>query len=92
MVKLQVAEEYLESGLRILKLSPPIPSVPWVVGTHVSKEKQRTISAAMLGISAKIQSGELVTTDWDSEIAYGFGPGNDSYFDYTRELLTELMK
>lgn len=90
MVKSVVARNYAESGIRILARSPAIPSVPLVVAAHVDTSRIRFVQAALLKLSSLIDSGEISTSGWDTEVANGFVAGHDSLFNFPRQLLDEI--
>lgn len=90
MVKALVATKYVDAGLRIIKISPPIPGVPLVTAANVSNEKVHVVQEALLTLRDKMEAGTLQTDNWDEEIKYGYGPGQDDQYDYPRRILTEL--
>ena len=90
VVKAVVAEAYRNKGLRVLHTSPPIPSVPLVVGPNVSEEMVQSVRSALLSLRDEIDQGVIDTQGWDEEIKYGFGPGSDASYDYTRTILQDL--
>lgn len=90
MVKAVVANKYKGEGLRILAISPPIPSVPLVAGNHVSDEKISIIKEALFALREEIAAGNIDTENWDEEIKHGYIEGNDEVYDYTRQVLKKL--
>ncbi len=90
MVKAVVADQYHDSGLRVLARSPAIPSVPLVAGAHVDSLELRTVQKALLNLKSLIDDGTLSTEGWDSEVAHGFRAGHDSLFSFPRSILTQL--
>ncbi len=90
MVKSVVADQYLDKGIRVLARSPAIPSVPLVAGAHVSMDKLHIVQAALLNLKSNIDTGEVSTEGWDSEVANGFRAGHDSLFIFPRNILNQL--
>lgn len=87
MVKAVVAKSYSESGIRILARSPAIPSVPLVAGAHVDTSRIRIVQQSLLRLRSLIESGDISTEGWDTEVANGFMAGHDSLFNFPRSLL-----
>jgi len=90
MVKSVVAEQYREQGIRVLAKSPAIPSVPLVAAAHVKPEKLRLVQTALLDLKSLIDTDQISTLGWDSEVAHGFWAGYDSLFNFPRKILTHL--
>jgi phosphonate transport system substrate-binding protein len=90
MVKTIVAQDYLDKGIRVLKRSPAIPSVPLVVANQVDSAKTKSVLTVLLSLSDRINSGEVSTQGWDREVAYGYERGNDSLYYFPRSILEEL--
>ncbi|MBT3253776.1 MAG: PhnD/SsuA/transferrin family substrate-binding protein [Candidatus Marinimicrobia bacterium] len=90
MVKSVVARSYEESGIRILARSPAIPSVPLVAAAHVDTSRIRVVQAALLELSSLIESGEISTSGWDTEVANGFVAGQDSLYNFPRQILDDI--
>ncbi len=87
VVKSVVAEQYVERGLRVFHLSPPIPSTPIVVSELTPQETREAITNALL----QIDPGDLETRNmllnWDEEFSYGFKLAEDDDYDVIRDLL-----
>ena len=90
MVNSVVARSYEESGIRILARSPAIPSVPLVAAAHVDTSRIRVVQAALLELSSLIESGEISTSGWDTEVANGFVAGQDSLYNFPRQILDDI--
>lgn len=90
MVKAVVARKYEGEGLRVLAISPPIPSVPLVAGSKVPDEKILIVQEALFALRDQIASGSVDTQIWDDEIKHGYTQGDDESYDYTRQVLMKL--
>ncbi len=90
MVKAVVAEQYHDSGLRVLARSPAIPSVPLVAGAHVDSMEIAAVQKALLDLKSLIENGTVSTAGWDSEVAHGFRAGHDSLYSFPRSILAHL--
>jgi len=90
MVKAVVARKYEGKGLRVLAISPSIPSVPLVAGPQVPNEKIGIVQKALIALQDEIESGRVNTQAWDDEIKHGYTEGNDESYDYTRQVLKKL--
>lgn len=90
IVKTVVAEKYAPLGIRTLARSPAIPSVPLVTGPDVDSARVRIVQEALLNLESLIEAGEISTAGWDAEVANGFSVGNDSLYNFPRQILAEL--
>lgn len=62
----------LEKGIKIIFASDPIPSVPIVVKSNLSKNLLSTIKDAFLSLEFSDSTGKANVQDWSSEFKYGF--------------------
>lgn len=71
-VKDVTAHRYKEHGLRLLAVSPPIPSVPIVVRKDVPVELVASMERALLAIDPQSPRMRERMQDWDPEFRNGF--------------------
>jgi hypothetical protein len=48
------------------------------------------VQAALLELSSLIESGEISTSGWDTEVANGFVAGQDSLYNFPRQILDDI--
>ncbi len=90
IVKTIVAEKYAPLGIRTLSRSPAIPSVPLVAAPHVDTARVRIVQQALLELVSLIETDQIDTKGWDAEVANGFMAGNDTLYNFPRQILAEL--
>jgi phosphonate transport system substrate-binding protein len=87
MIKGLAAKKYIDKGLKIIYTSDPIPGVPIVAAPHIDMQKYTITQNLLLAIKSDIDSGKLLTNDWDKEISNGFTTAQDSDYDYSRKII-----
>jgi len=71
-VKDVTAYRYQEHGLRLLAVSPPIPSVPIVVRNDAPAALVQAVTSALLAIDPSSPKMQAKMQDWDPEFRNGF--------------------
>ena len=91
-VKDVVAYKYQSMGLRFVHLSDPIPTVPIVVRTDVSKELVEAAKSALLKLDPNDPAHRRKMAQWDEEFKYGFTEATDSDYDSIRKILRMVQR
>ena len=80
VVKDRVANEFIKKGIRIIKLSDPVPGSPIVTGPNSDPEIIVATTEALLSIDPQNEQYKRITKNWDVELTHGFLKAN--YEDY----------
>ncbi len=87
-----VAFRYEAKGLRFLKISHPIPSVPLVVRRNVDPEFVDHVKDALLGLDHQNSDHQKLVADWNEEFKYGFVEATDEDYQSIRTMLNTIPK
>lgn len=89
-VKDVTAYRYQEHGLRLLAVSPPIPSVPIVVRNDAPEELVQSVENALLAIDPADPRMRKRMQDWDPEFRNGFLRANEEDYRPIFQLLESI--
>lgn len=89
-VKDRVAVEFLNSGIKILEYSDPIPSSPIVMNKNADPQIAKTVKEALLKIDPSQDYYRELTQNWDRELIYGFQEAMDSDYDAAELLINRF--
>ena len=79
-----VARRYQGKGLRVLHVSSPIPSAPFVVRTDLPQRVSQAVRDALLLLDFE---GAKDREDWDEDLRYGFAPASDADYQPVRRIM-----
>lgn len=85
-VKDIIALRYIAKGLKILYISDPIPSVPFVVRPDCDKKLITAVKEALLKINPKDPVQQQKMVKWNEEFRYGFVEAKDTDYDPVRRI------
>ncbi len=85
-VKDLVAYRHKDS-LRVLLLSEPIPTVPFVASPETSPEVITHLLKKLLSLNPQDEEDRKLMKKWDEEFRYGFTQAYDSDYDAIRGIL-----
>jgi phosphonate transport system substrate-binding protein len=79
-----VAHRFEEKGLRILHISDPVPSSPFVVRQKLPQAVAEALRDALLELDFEGVDGRQ---HWEEDIRFGFAPATDADYDPVRNIL-----
>lgn len=88
-IRQAVAQKYLQSGLRILTTSEPIPTGPIVVSPDTPYAVVRKVQEALLAIGSG-EMGRQALKLLDPDLQGGFVPASDADYSGIRKMINEV--
>lgn len=91
VVKDRIAADYAESGIRIVAVSPMIPSSPLVVRRDADPVFVTQLTEALIEVT-RSGAGKVDISGWDIEFAYGFTRTSERDFDSLAALTRTMVR
>jgi len=85
-----VANRFMDSGLKIIDISEPIPGLPIVVRADLSPKVINAVKGALLSLNYNNPVHRKMMEQWDEEFKYGFAEAADHDYDSIREMIRFL--
>lgn len=88
-IRLSMAEQYLQYGLKIIATSDPIPTGPVVVSNKTPHNIRQKIEKALLGMSENREGCEVLKK-LDPELQGGFVEASDADYSGVRQMINNV--